>query len=703
MATARIFKKELTRDQLLAIVLEYLRKLEKTNDKRVGAMLVEEMIGEIITAEYTRLWLIDHTEKSFSNETIDKAKRLELPWGKGLLTEGLKAKSAFYRNFVAEEKKYDPDYDNIEGHDQKDILIFPVSDEKGEVLFILESATSKKDLQQFTDNDLKTVQSVEPYLRDLYPLLLKDGGDNNPDNRELAEKIKSLDEEKNRALAKADASTQFLAEVAHEIRTPMNAVMGFIDLLRVDEKDKAKLLYLESAAKSGEMMIALINDLLDFSKIEKGMMELEAITFDPLKEFDALAPLFCARMKKKGVFFTLYLDPEMPKEVISDPNRIKQILSNLIGNAIKFTPKGGEISLEINFDRKTKTMRFDVIDTGIGIAEENQKKIFEAYSQETSATARKFGGTGLGLSISSRLAEKLGGTLQLQSKPDEGSRFFFSVSFKDAIVDADSKFDLTVLKTIRPALIFSEKFTPIEALVRRYLGTFGLQETDVRVYTSCRQVDMNVCTHLLTSPDMLDYPKAQETLDKGVPIIIFKQTAFDFYTEDLNGPVSEIDCTFGPERLYDVLVQTQEAPQEALETVRINARRTPKRVMIVDDNNLNIHFMREVVKKLGAVVESASDGEEAVEIYKRMQAWRDPFDLILMDENMPKMNGTEAAEIISRLEKEHSYTHIPIIGISGDATEEQRKRAIASGMDDCIFKPVSVKKISEIFAQFVKE
>ena len=128
-----------------------------------------------------------------------------------------------------------------------------------------------------------------------------------------------------------------------------------------------------------------------------------------------------------------------------------------------------------------------------------------------------------------------------------------------------------------------------------------------------------------------------------------------------------------------------------------------RKVLIVDDNNLNIHFMREVVKKLGAIVESATDGDEAVEIYKRVQAWKDPFDLILMDENMPNMNGTEAAKIITTLEKEHHYPHTPIIGISGDATEEQRERSIASGMDECIFKPVGIKKITDVFQRFIHD
>jgi len=706
MITERTFKKELPRDQLLAIVLSYLKKIDKENSKIEVVRLLETMTAEIVTAESCRLWLVDHEKKLFYSDVFTDNKHIEIPWGKGLLSKGLKEVNAFYVNRVKEDKHYDASIDNIGDHAIKDIIILPVTNETGKVLFIFEAATAKRDLQQFTDNDLDTLRSILPYLTDMYPILLTDRSKKTDahSDEDVKKTIATLKEDKKRAEAMVDSSTQFLAEVAHEIRTPMNAVMGFIDLLKVEEQDKEKLIYLESAAKSGEMMIALINDLLDFAKIEKGMMELEAINFNPLEEFNAMAPLFCARMKKKDILFKLYLDPMLPKEVVSDPHRIKQILSNLIGNAIKFTPKRGEITLEVLYNKRSKRMEFNVIDTGIGIAKENQHKIFEAYSQETNSTARKFGGTGLGLSISSRLAEKLGDKLKLESEEGKGSRFYFLLSLKDAITKPEPTFDFSALKGIRPALVFSKDFAPTKALILRYLSAFGIKESDIIHYDSCQEVTKTLCTHLLTSQDLIDYSRAQETLDSGVSITIFKQTAFDFYTEDLKGPVNEIECTFGPDRLYDVLTLKTKQPEAVKnKSTTIKENSIQRKVLIVDDNHLNVHFMREVVKKLGAIVEGATDGDEAVEIYKRVQAWKDPFDLILMDENMPNMNGTEAAKIITTLEKEHHYPHTPIIGISGDATEEQRERSIASGMDECIFKPVGIKKITDVFQRFVDE
>ncbi len=704
MNAERTFKKELPRDKLLSIVLSYLKKIDKEHSKIKITKLLETMTAEIVTAETCRLWIVDHEKKTFFSETFPDDKRVEIPWGKGLLSKGLKEANAFYVNRVKEDKHYDASIDNIGDHAIKDIIILPVTDDTKKVLFIFEAATAKRDLQQFTENDLDTLHSILPYLTDMYPLLLEDRSQKTDAHldEDVKKTIATLKEDKKRAEAMVDSSTQFLAEVAHEIRTPMNAVMGFIELLQVDEKDKEKQIYLESAAKSGEMMIALINDLLDFAKIEKGMMELEDINFNPIEEFSAMAPLFCARMKKKDILFKLYIDPMLPKEVVSDPHRIKQILSNLIGNAIKFTPKRGEITLEVLYNKRSKRIDFNVIDTGIGIAKKNQHKIFEAYTQETSSTSRKFGGTGLGLSISSRLAEKLGDKLQLESEEGKGSRFYFSLLLKDTIIKPDSIFDLSRLKGVRPALVFSKDFAPTEELVRRYLNAFGIKDKDILYYDSCRKVDKTLCTHLLTSQDLIDYPKAQKTLDDGIPITVFKQTAFDFYTEDLTGSVTEIECTFGPDRLYDVLtpnaIQAEETQKHTKTTPHIL-----RKVLVVDDNHLNVHFMREIVKKLGALAESASDGDEAVEIYKRVQAWKDPFDLILMDENMPHMNGTEAAKIITALEKEHNYPHTPIIGISGDATEEQRERSIASGMDECIFKPVGIKKITEVFQRFINE
>lgn len=700
MQPKRTFKKELTREKLLAITLAYLKQIEKAAARLERMELLEKMVAEIVTAERARLWLAGPEGKRLRNETISPGKTVETDGKKGLLGKGTAAGKALFFNTAYEHKAFDPAVDNIEALELKDLLLFPVADEDGTLLFVIEAATTRHELQQFTDNDTLALDSIAAHLRELCPVL--NDQDKPGINDEISSTIETLKKEKEAALRKADSSTQFLAEVAHEIRTPMNAVMGFIDLLKVDEKNAQKLMYLESAAKSGEMMIALINDLLDFSKIEKGMMELEKITFDPIAEFDAMAPLFCARMKKKELVFGLYLDPAMPKAVVSDPHRIKQILSNLIGNAVKFTPEGGQITLEVLYNSRKPSLDFSVIDTGIGIAEANRKKIFEAYAQETDATARKFGGTGLGLSISSRLAEKLGDRLRLESELGKGSRFYFSLPLKDAIVDADRNLDPAPMRTLRPALVFCEAFAASSALIERYLVALGIPPEQIIRFHSLQDALGCNCTHLLVGEKSIDYPKLQALLDQGISLILFKQTAFDFVSETLNGPVGEIECTFGPDKLYNALVHTEPAASMPDEKAQRKKSNRKQKVLVVDDNHLNVHFISEVVKKNGALAEAAYDGKEAVEIYRRMRAWHDAFDLILMDENMPHMNGAEASKLISQIEKEHNYPHTPIIGISGDATEAQRQHAIQSGMDDCIFKPVSVKKLSETLRRFTQ-
>ncbi len=694
MPIKRTIKKELSRNQLLKVTLEKFKLIDNAAAHTEALSHLEELVKSIATAAFATAWQIDGDKKRLYIDASKHHKAMSLPWDKGLLGRVVSEKKAFYINTVEEAKAFNKSVDNAADDSIKDIIFLPVSNEEGELFLLLEAATSKSDLQQFTDNDLDLLETLLPFLREREWIFKTRAA-----AAQSTTEIETLRQEKERAEAIMASSTQFLAEVAHEIRTPMNAVMGFIDLLQVDEKNKERLIYLESAAKSGTMMNALINDLLDFTKIEKGMMELEKINFNPVEEFGAMAPLFCARMKKKSILFKLYLDPALPKTVVSDPHRIKQILSNLLGNAIKFTPERGEITLEVLYDTKKSRIDFSVIDTGIGIAKENQSKIFEAYSQETSSTARKFGGTGLGLSISSRLAEKLGDRLHLESELGKGSRFYFSLDVSDAIADSATNFDLKALKKVKPALIFSEDFAPTGVILKRYLTALGIDE-QLDSFSSCSEVNQSSYTHLFISQDLIDYPQAQKNLDNGTSITIFKQTAFKYFSEELEGKVNEIECSFGPDRLYDVLLPQEEKKERKDQRKESTAPQHKKKVLVVDDNQLNVHFMREVIKKFDALVESASDGDEALEIYKRVQAWKDPFDLILMDENMPHMNGSEAARIISQLEKENNYPHIPIIGISGDATEEQRLMAIESGMDDCIFKPVSMKKIKEVFEQF---
>jgi signal transduction histidine kinase/ActR/RegA family two-component response regulator len=704
MDSKRTFKKELPRAELVDVVLNYMHKISNEPNRVEIIKLMEMMSREVVTAEWARLWLKDEKKPLMYSESFETDKRMEIPMDKGLIGQCFSTIKPCFALLADEHEYYDPSVDNIENVPKKDILAIPVVDKKNEVVALLHVANSKDDLQQFTASDLDALSVIAKFTSNMIQLLqsgkLKhiDSGIIEEFDSELHETIKVLTREKKEAEAAVESSTRFLAEVAHEIRTPMNAVMGFLELLRVDETDEQKMLYLDTASKSGEMMVALVNDLLDFAKIEKGMMEIEAIDFSPVEEFASVGPLFCSRMKKSFIRFEVFIDPNMPKMVVSDPHRVKQILSNLIGNAIKFTPEDGVISLYIVYNASDKAIDFSVKDTGKGIAKEQQQQIFEAFKQETSATARQFGGTGLGLSISLKLAKLLGGTLDVESEEGKGSRFFFSVPLKENILDPEVFYDQSLIKKSRIGMLFSEKFEHESKLLQRYFSAFGIAKSNQTERKKWEGLKPGSFTHVFCSHDMIDMKIAQKLLDKGVPVVIVKDNPFKSYKDGLHGPVAEIPCPFDAIQLHKVLLLGKDILNDL-----DKASKPEKRVLVVDDNAINIQFMQAVGRRLGSIIQSASDGTDAVEIYKNAMKAGRPFDLIFMDENMPTMNGTEATQKIIEIEQKEKYPHTPIVGLSGNATEEQRTKSMDAGMDDCIFKPIGIKQITKIFDTFLKD
>ncbi len=236
-----------------------------------------------------------------------------------------------------------------------------------------------------------------------------------------------IEDQKDKALAATESKSIFLANMSHEIRTPLNAITGFIKLLKEQENDPNKINYLKTIDNSSQSLLGIINDILDFSKIESNKIEFDFIDFDPRDSFNSVADLFKAKCSEKNILLEVIINHEMPPALYSDPLRIKQVISNLLSNAVKFSTPGKTIRLEINYDRKYDELNVSVIDQGVGISYEKQQKIFDAFSQAESNTTRQYGGTGLGLAISSLLVQFLGGHLKVDSEPNKGSKFFFTI------------------------------------------------------------------------------------------------------------------------------------------------------------------------------------------------------------------------------------------------------------------------------------
>ena len=379
--------------------------------------------------------------------------------------------------------------------------------------------------------------------------------------------IKIANFQRDQAIKASKTKSEFLANMSHEIRTPLNAILGFVDLLRENIKDKQNKEYLEIIDESSFHLLGIINDILDFSKIENGLLQIDKIDFDTHAEFGSIINLFRAKCQEKNIDFIVDIDENIPEFIHSDPLRIKQVISNLLSNAIKFTKKNNKIKIKIDF--KNELLNVIVKDCGIGIAQENIEKIFLPFSQEDSSTTRKFGGTGLGLAISSELVRLLDGELKVKSKLGNGSKFYFSL--------------------------------PVE----------------------------------------ISKEVAPEKADKN-------------------------ESTF------------------------------KGHVLLVEDNKANQMFMKVILNKFGMKYDLASDGIEAVEAFKEKK-----YDLILMDENMPNMNGIEATRHILEYEKQNNLTHTPIIALTANALKGDKERFLEAGMDEYLSKPLNKEKLNKILKIFL--
>ena len=420
------------------------------------------------------------------------------------------------------------------------------------------------DTQQFTDmikqsiktiNTAKELQEYKKHLEDKV----------NSQIKKIKENTNAV-KEKEKAEELLKMHSDFLANMSHEIRTPLNAILGFIELLLENENDTTKKQYLDVINGSSKNLLNIINDILDLSKIQSGNLPIEYIDFNPKDEFELTKGLFQAKLKEKNIELITNLN-ELPPSLKGDIFRIKQVINNLLSNAIKFTDDNKHIFLDVAYN--DNNLHVSVRDEGIGISDEYQNKIFEAFTQENSSTTRKYGGTGLGLAISYKLIKAMDGELKVKSELNHGSTFYFSLPLK--------------------------------------IG-------------------------------------------------------------------NEIQ---------------KKSPNNSVQKLKGD-------ILLVEDNKANQMFMKVILKQLGLSFDIVNDGLEAIEAFKKNK-----YDLILMDESMPNLNGVEATKQIREIEKLQNLEYTTIVALTANAIKGTKERLLAAGMDEYITKPLNKNKLANVLSEFL--
>ncbi|WP_428263223.1 response regulator [Haliangium sp.] len=537
--------------------------------------------------------------------------------------------------------------------------------------------------------------------------------------RALAEAEERVAEARREAEQAARTKTEFLANMSHELRTPLNAIIGMTSLLIDTDEDVPPHYreFIETIRESGDSLLTIVNDILDFSRIENNGIELEAQTFDLRQAVEAALELLAPMASRKGIELACLIAPEVPGAMIGDVARLRQVLVNLVSNALKFTSRGEVVlSVDLALDEdddlvpssEVCTLHVSVRDTGVGIAEERVDGIFDAFTQADASTTRRYGGTGLGLAICRHLVESMGGLIWVESALGHGSTFHFTIELPVAAPPPDSAGELSSRLAGRRVLVVDDNATSRLILILQLRSWLlepvaaGSAAEALELLPGEPPFELVLIDYHMPETDGLDLAETlyERGFDVGCPMVLLSPVGhfpvdprMDLFATHLGKPIK-------PSRLYATLRELfddrgqQPAPSSSSERHDYDpemARRLPMRILVAEDNHVNQRVIVQMLERLGYRADVANNGIEVLEALERQR-----YDVILMDVLMPVMDGITAMQRIRQHLADEAQPYI--IAVTADAMSGDRERYLSAGMNDYVSKPIMARALIDSLA-----
>ncbi len=518
--------------------------------------------------------------------------------------------------------------------------------------------------------------------------------------------IENAKKDKKMAFEANEAKSLFLANMSHEIRTPLNGIVGFTELLKSTDTTAEQKEFLGIISKSSENLLSIINNILDLSKIESNKIEIENIIFDAYEEFESAVETYAVGAAEKNIDLNFYMEPTIGRQLKGDPTKIKEVIINLMSNAIKFTGYEGEINVEILRTKQegdlNSKITFSVEDNGIGMTKDQQGRIFEAFSQADASVTRKYGGTGLGLTISSQFVELMGGRLELTSEEDVGTKFFFSLPLEEINPDENGLGNSNFRETSLCKFEDQNNRTTLDKYIDRYFDHFAPKVQNFAAVSELKNLHLqDLCEAYWVDIDKIseNIYNSLTKIEKEKLFVIANVTTRkkieDLKVDNDNVIYKPINVTKLKEALKHSSNIQEHVEEETSEAVK-QATIFHAKILVAEDNIINQKLIKHVLTEHGMDVDLANNGLEAFE--KRRNG---VYDLIFMDIQMPVMDGLEATSEIIDYEKDENIDHIPIVALTANALKGDREAFLSQGMDEYVSKPIETTELLYVLNKFL--